>query len=182
MRQLWRPLFFSILVLTACSVEEEHEIEESNLDFCACMNPTSDIVEKCSELFPAPQNEEEKRRYAEKEAACIESTELSDFMEQEDTTEGNTVENVEEEEMEPVSEECEKFVAEYGAAIKSFTALAKKAQANPDNIELKIQYMGSSEEIGQWATKPMMFECSQNKAFKKRIEELNNTRDRLLSN
>jgi molybdopterin converting factor small subunit len=178
------PFLLLSVLFFACSNETVKETEEEiNPDFCACMNPTAELTEKCATLYPVPQTEEEKRKYAQQEADCIENSDINQFSQQEETqpTEETAVE-AEEEELEPVSPECEKFVSEYGAAVKSFTALAKKAQANPDDINLKIQYMNSSEEIGTWASKPMMFECSQNKAFKKKIEELNTTRDKLLSN
>jgi hypothetical protein len=178
------PFFVLLTLFVACSNEMEKETqEETGPDFCACMNPAAEITEKCAELYPVPQTEEEKRKYAQQEAECIENSDIDQFSQQEETLQSEDVETeVQEEELEPVSPECEKFVSEYGTAIKNFTALAKKAQANPDDINLKIQYMNSSEEIGSWASKPMMFECSQNKAFKKKIEELNTTRDKLLSN
>ncbi|MFN3917332.1 MAG: hypothetical protein ACK4K0_06285 [Flavobacteriales bacterium] len=176
------PFLVLLVLFAACSNETEKETqEETGPNFCACMNPTAEIVEKCATLYPVPQTEEEKRNYAQQEADCIENSSIEQFSQQEEKTQ-ETEEIIVEEELEPVSPECEKFVSEYGAAIKSFTALSKKAQANPDDINLKIQYMNSSEEIGSWASKPMMFECSQNKAFKKKIEELNTTRDKLLSN
>ena len=63
----------------------------------------------------------------------------------------------------------------------AFTAITEKVAANPEDIGLQIQMSSASEDINSWATMPQMFQCSQNEAFQKQIEILNEKRDRLLS-
>ena len=91
------------------------------------------------------------------------------------------IKEIEEEKENPISEDCKMFLEEYAAGIKSFARMTEKVSANPDDIGLQIQMSSASEDINAWATKPQMFQCSQNEAFQKQIEILNDKRDRLLA-
>ena len=62
------------------------------------------------------------------------------------------------------------------------TKLVEKIDSNPDNINLLIARSSKEEELYGFSSDPQMFNCSQNSAFKKQLEILNNKRDKLLSN
>jgi len=91
------------------------------------------------------------------------------------------IKEIEEEKENPISEDCKMFLEDYASGIKSFASITEKVAANPDDIGLQIQMSTASEDIGAWATKPQMFQCSQNEAFQKQIEILNEKRDKLLA-
>lgn len=91
------------------------------------------------------------------------------------------IKEIEEEIENPISEECKLFLEDYAEGVKSFSHLAEKIAANPEDIGLQIQLSSAEEDLNGWASKPQMFQCSQNSAFQKQIEILNEKRDRLLS-
>ena len=91
------------------------------------------------------------------------------------------IKEIEEEKENPISEDCKMFLEDYADGIKSFARVTEKVADNPEDIGLQIQMSSASEDINSWATKPQMFQCSQNEAFQKQIEILNDKRDRLLA-
>ena len=91
------------------------------------------------------------------------------------------IKEIEEEKENPISEDCKMFLEDYAGGIKSFASITEKVAANPEDIGLQIQLSSASEDINSWASMPQMFQCSQNEAFQKQIEILNEKRDRLLA-
>ena len=91
------------------------------------------------------------------------------------------IKEIEEEKENPISEDCKMFLEDYAGGIKSFANITEKVAANPEDIGLQIQLSSASEDINSWASMPQMFQCSQNEAFQKQIEILNEKRDRLLA-
>lgn len=91
------------------------------------------------------------------------------------------IKEIEEEIENPISEDCKMFLEDYAGGIKSFANITEKVAANPEDIGLQIQLSSASEDINSWATMPQMFQCSQNEAFQKQIEILNEKRDKLLA-
>ena len=91
------------------------------------------------------------------------------------------IKEIEEEIENPISEDCKMFLEDYAGGIKSFANITEKVAANPEDIGLQIQLSSASEDINSWASMPQMFQCSQNEAFQKQIEILNEKRDRLLA-
>ena len=82
----------------------------------------------------------------------------------------------------PISEECSQLLEEYASSIRAYDALLKKIEANPDNVSLMIQRTPQEENLDSYATKPQFFSCSQNEAFKKQFDILNEKKDKLLYN
>ena len=91
------------------------------------------------------------------------------------------IKEIEEEIENPISEDCKMFLEDYAEGIKSFASITEKVAENPEDIGLQIQLSSASEDINAWASMPQMFQCSQNEAFQKQIEILNNKRDKLLA-
>ena len=91
------------------------------------------------------------------------------------------IKEIEEEIENPISENCKMFLEDYAEGIKSFASITEKVAANPEDIGLQIQLSSASEDINAWSSMPQMFQCSQNEAFQKQIEILNNKRDKLLA-
>ena len=91
------------------------------------------------------------------------------------------IKEIEEEKENPISDDCKMFLEDYAEGIKSFASITEKVAANPEDIGLQIQLSSASEDINSWASMPQMFQCSQNEAFQKQIEILNEKRDRLLA-
>jgi hypothetical protein len=91
------------------------------------------------------------------------------------------IKEIEEEKENPISEDCKMFLKDYADGIIAFTTITEKVAAEPEDIGLQIQMSSASEDINAWATMPQMFQCSQNEAFQKQIEILNDKRDRLLA-
>ena len=90
------------------------------------------------------------------------------------------IKEIEEEKENPISEDCKMFLEDYAKGIIDFTTITDKVAANPEDISLQIQMSSAFEDINSWATMPQMFQCSQNEAFQKQIEILNEKKDRLL--
>ena len=91
------------------------------------------------------------------------------------------IKEIEEEIENPISEDCKMFLEDYAKGIKDFKGITEKVAAKPDDINLQIQLSNASEDIYGWASMPQMFQCSQNEAFQKQIEILNEKRDKLLA-
>lgn len=91
------------------------------------------------------------------------------------------IKEIEEEKENPISEDCKMFLEDYAKGIKDFKGITEKVAAKPDDINLQIQLSNASEDIYGWASMPQMFQCSQNEAFQKQIEILNEKRDKLLA-
>lgn len=175
------------LLLVACGSEEPKEVQDNILDevalvLCDCTNPLPENEAKCAEQFPTITDADI--------AACSGDTIVSlDSLSQEEKDSVRAdyendlsleIKEIEEEKEDPISDECREFLEEYADEIKSFTKITEKISENPDDIGLQIQFSSASEEINSWASKPQMFQCSQNAAFQKQIEILNGKRDKLL--
>jgi hypothetical protein len=89
---------------------------------------------------------------------------------------------IKEEIEDPIDTECTLLLDEYAASIRSYDALLKKIEANPDNIGLMIERTPQEENLDSYATRPQFFSCLQNKAFKKQFDILNEKKDKLLYN
>ena len=92
------------------------------------------------------------------------------------------IKEIEEEKIDPISEECKQFLEDYAEAIKDFKHLTDKVDKNPDDIGLKISYSSQSEDMNSWGSKPQMFRCSQSESFKTQVEILNVKKDKLIEN
>lgn len=122
----------------------------------------------------------------------VESAELNDIHEPEtmDSVQEEAYKNdlsleikpIKEEIDNPISEECSQLLEEYASSIRAYDALLKKIEANPDNVSLMIQRTPQEENLDSYATKPQFFSCSQNEAFKKQFDILNEKKDKLLYN
>ena len=106
-------------------------------------------------------------------------SEVSDEIEIETIDEGS--EEIEEEEKNPISDECKLLLEDYANSIASYSAVLKKIEANQDNINLIIARSAQEEEMYAYSSFPEMFSCLQNPAFQKQIEILNDKRDKLIS-
>lgn len=174
------------LLLVSCGNEEqpkeENHKDEVALEVCDCVEPTPENATKCTELFPEI-TEDQKHTCLGDSIVPLDSLtqEEKDSVRQDYENDLSLeIKEIEEEKEDPISEECKMFLEDYAAEIKSFTSLTEKISANPDDIGLQIQFSSASEEINSWASKPQMFQCSQNAAFQKQVEILNTKRDKLL--
>ena len=91
------------------------------------------------------------------------------------------IKEIEEEEKNPISDECKLLLEDYANSIASYSAVLKKIEANQDNINLIIARSAQEEEMYAYSSFPEMFYCLQNPAFQKQVEILNNKRDKLIS-
>ena len=184
-------LIFSIGVFTlflSCK-DEKHETKDEKkqeqkvtLELCDCITPLEENIHLCSEQFPEITDEDRM--------SCGDSSMVADTLSQvekdsirEDYENDLSLEikEIEEEKEDPISEDCKMFLEDYAEAIKSYTDLSERVKNNPDDISLQIRISSESEDLESWANKPQMFQCSQNEAFKKQVEILNEKRDKLLS-
>ncbi len=92
------------------------------------------------------------------------------------------IKTIKEEIEDPISEECSVLLEEYASAIRSYDELMKKIDANPDDFNLMMLRDPQEENLDSYATMPQFFNCSQNKAFKKQFDILNEKKDKLLYN
>ena len=184
-------LIFSIGVSTlllSCK-DEKHEIKDENshtetatLELCDCITPTEENAKLCSEQFPEITDED---RMSCGDSSMVTTDTLSQVEKdsiREDYVNDLSLEikEIEEEKEDPISEDCKMFLEDYAEAIKSYTDLSERVKNNPDDISLQIRVSTESEDLESWANKPQMFQCSQNEAFKKQVEILNDKRDKLL--
>jgi hypothetical protein len=92
------------------------------------------------------------------------------------------IKEIEEEKIDPISEDCKLFLEDYAASISSFASLLESIENNPDNINLIIARASQEEEMYAYSSNPQMFQCVQNAAFQKQIDILNSKREKLISN
>jgi hypothetical protein len=155
------------------------------LTLCDCLDSLSDNnKEWCSLNFPEPLTIQQKFE-------CTGDSSLLDTIpaEVKDSIRSDyendlslEIKEIEEEKVDPISEECKQFLEEYAEAIKDFKYLTDKVEKNPDDIGLKIGYASQSEEMNSWGSKPQMFQCSQSESFKTQVEILNVKKDKLIEN
>ena len=92
------------------------------------------------------------------------------------------IKEIEEEKIDPISEDCKLFLEDYAASISSFASLLESIENNPENINLIIARSIQEDEMYAYSSNPQMFQCIQNAAFQKQIDILNNKREKLISN
>lgn len=191
-----------LLFATSCEDGSKENEEKSNttktqndipeIDFCACLDSLPENMEACLLYYPTPVTEQDSinRNVMMKECMGEEITMMDTLTQVEKDSAMAAYENdmsleikeIEEEKEDPISDECKAFLEEYADAIKAFSSLLDKIEKNPDDINLMIARPDQEENLYSFASKPLMFQCSQNEAFKKQVEILNNKRDKLLSN
>jgi len=189
MKKLAFAITLSISALfIACNGEEEaptnetQHTETKHLELCDCITPNAEDSVLCSEQFPVISDED---RMSCGDSSMVDMDTLSQvekdsIREDYENDLSLEIKEIEEEKEDPISEECMMFLEEYADAIKSYTALSEKVKNNPDDISLQIRISSETKELQSWANKPEMFQCSQNDAFKKQVEILNDKRDKLL--
>lgn len=191
----------SMMFATSCEDDskenESNDVQDVNkdipeIDFCSCLDSLPENAEACATYYPTPVTEQDsiERTVMLKNCLGEEVTMMDTLTQVEKDSAMAAYENdlsleikeIEEEKEDPISDECKTFLEEYADAIKSFSSLLDKIEANPDDINLMIARPDQEENLYSFASKPQMFQCSQNEAFKKQVEILNNKRDKLLSN
>ena len=151
--------------------------------FAACSESTEDAVTPDDKLIENKVSEKDSV-LAIKDSVIIDTSSIAvDSVARVDYENDLSLEikEIEEEIENPISEDCKMFLEDYAEGIKSFASITEKVAANPEDIGLQIQLSSASEDINSWASMPQMFQCSQNEAFQKQIEILNNKRDKLLA-
>ncbi len=162
------------------------------LTFCDCLDSLVETAERCSLEFPIPAHELDSiaRRVAIKTCKGEEILEIDTLT----RTQLDSIEKAYQEDLSleikeiaaeienPISDDCKLFLEDYASAIKSFSNLVSKIEKNPDDINLIIARGSQEDNLYSYSSKPQMFQCSQNDAFKQQVEILNNKRDKLLSN
>ena len=199
MKKLTSLFLIGIMIATimSCGNDESDKSSEikkdlPNIDFCECIVPLPENVENCNLLYPAPVSKDDSIQWTANIAMCNgETVSMLDTLTQVEMDSAMTayendltleIKEIPEEKADPISDECKLFLEEYAASIKSFSGLLNKIEKNPEDINLMIARGSQEEELYSFASKPQMFKCSQNEAFKKQVEILNNKRDKLLSN
>jgi hypothetical protein len=171
------------------NTENKIEVLESDsivavLTLCDCLDSLSENKEWCTLNFPEPLT-------LDQQFECTGDSSLLDTISAEVKDSIRTdyendlsleIKEIEEEKVDPISEECKQFLEEYAEAIKDFKHLTDKIEKNPDDIGLKISYSSESEEMNSWGSKPQMFRCSQSESFKTQVEILNVKKDKLIEN
>lgn len=182
---------FSCKNEVADNAEINKEIKEVKLDstissltFCDCLEPLTENIEWCNANFSEPLT-------VSQQFECTGDSSLLDTVPTvvKDSIRADyendlslEIKEIEEEKVDPISEECKQFLEEYAEAIKDFKHLTDKIDKNPDDIGLKISYSSESEEMNSWGSKPQMFRCSQSESFKTQVEILNVKKDKLIEN
>jgi len=186
MRKIIAVLMASVLMV-ACGEEEKPEVEENKveavvLEICDCVDPVEENVAKCTELFPSMTDTDRMACSGDSvmQMDTLSQVEKDSVREDYENDLSLEIKEIEEEKEDPISEDCKMFLEDYAAEIKGFAHIVDKIAANPDDIGLQIQFSSASEDINGWASKPQMFQCSQNIAFQKQIEILNGKKDKLL--
>ena len=185
-------LLFLIGAVVSCQSEEKKDVEKEGdltaieMDVCDCIEPSEADKENCAKAFPhgLPEDEMNMCNELDVEPVPIDSMSREEIDSARTEYENSTsleIQQIEEEIENPISEDCMMFLEEYADEVKSFTDLVDRMAANPDDINLKVTYMSQSENLGSYSTNPQMFQCSQNEAFVKQVEILNEKRDKLLS-
>lgn len=154
------------------------------LTLCHCLKDTTNVI--CTELYPAPLTKEDKLARIDAAKTCgVELTFAFDTVvtSLDSLPEPESVEEILTMEVpDPLSEECQKFLEDYSKTLESNGRLIKKMTANPDNLDLMMQWMEKKNDLEEWASKPQMFECSSNESFKYKVEKLNEQRDKQMEN
>lgn len=195
---LFGTVVFSLLIIASC--EEENattDVDQTQevipeIDFCTCLDSLPENMKACATYYPEPINEEDSinRNVLLKKCLGEEISLMDTLTKVEQDSAMAAYENdlsleikeIAEEKEDPISDDCKAFLEEYADAIKSFSGLLDKIESNPDDINFMIARPEQEENLYSFASKPQMFQCSQNEAFKKQVEILNNKRDKLLSN
>jgi hypothetical protein len=188
------------LWMWSCEDDKKDEKNKNNIeqkeiphiDFCDCIEPSQENIKNCEFLYPIPITEDDSLQRSADIAICtgeevsmldtLTKVELDSAMTAYENDMTLEIKEIAEEKIDPISEDCKSFLEEYAGSIKSFSGLLNKIEKNPDDINLMIARTSEEEELYSFASKPQMFKCSQNEAFKKQVEILNNKRDKLLSN
>jgi hypothetical protein len=179
--------------IIACGNEPsgDEKLTDQTYTFCECILPADSIKEACSIQFPQPMTEQDSIAFNQAYFDCTGEFAFStsadeQIMEEAMEAYANDlsleIKEIPEEKEDPISAECKELLEDYADAIKSYTKLMDKLQKNPDDINLLISRGAEEEELYSYSSKPLTFQCSQNKAFKKQMEILNGKRDKLLSN
>jgi len=190
-------IIFSALAMLACKNETTKESEKINntsniasdstsveLTICDCLDSLPNNKEWCELNFPNPATIQEKFECTG-DSSLLDTipTEVKDSIRSDYENDLSLeIKEIEEEKVDPISEECKQFLEEYAEAIKDFKYLTDKVEKNPDDIGLKIGYASQSEEMNSWGSKPQMFQCSQSESFKTQVEILNVKKDKLIEN
>jgi hypothetical protein len=152
--------------------------------FCDCLDSLEEAKEWCSLKFPEPLTLDQQFQCTG-DSSLLEPvpTAVKDSIRDDYENDLSLeIKEIEEEKVDPISDECKQFLEEYAEAIKDFKYLTDKVEKNPDDIGLKISYSSQSEEMNSWGSKPQMFRCSQSESFKTQVEILNVKKDKLLEN
>ncbi|MFT7156316.1 MAG: hypothetical protein ACI8Q1_001322 [Parvicella sp.] len=167
-------------------------IAVDTISFCNCTDSILENIALCDTKFPMPLTELDsiQRRVEVKmckglpilEIDTLTRFQLDSMQKAYEADMSLEIKEIEAEIENPISEECKIFLQEYADAIKSFSKFADKMEKNPDDMNLMIARSGKEDELYGFSSKPMMFQCSQNDAFKQQVEILNTKRDKLLSN
>jgi hypothetical protein len=188
--------FVSIVVaffITSCGSEtaEGGNTTDKVYTFCECIHPVDSLKTACEIQFPAPLTQDDSITFNQAYFDCTGTfafTTAADELILEEAMDAYVndlsleIKEIPEEKEDPISAECMQLLEDYADAIKSYTKLIDKLQKNPDDINMLIARGAEEEELYSFSSKPLTFQCSQNKAFKKQMEILNGKRDKLLSN
>ncbi len=169
-------------VTTDANIEKIDSID-INLTKCDCLEPKEKYVHLCETRFKKEFTAQEKFECTG-DSSYIDTIQKAVGEEEREAYEEDLsleIKEIEEEKEDPISEECKLFLEEYAEAIKDFKSLSDRMDANPEDIGLKISYKSQSEDMESWSSKPQMFKCSQNEAFKKQVEILNEKKEKLLN-
>lgn len=165
MKKLVLVTFSLVLIFTACKDSSENAVKiDDKLDAVKVAEQDSSLIMNDTVMIDTS-------------SFAIDSVAREDY----ENDLSLEIKEIKEEKENPISEDCKIFLKDYAEGIMAFTAITEKVAANPEDIGLQIQMSSASEDINSWATMPQMFQCSQNEAFQKQIEILNEKRDRLLS-
>lgn len=189
-------VLFSTIALFACKNEENNnQIENHNnqatadstvveLTLCDCLDSLPENLEWCSTNFIDTIYAKQKfdctgdSIYLDSVPQVIKDSIRTDY----ENDLSLEIKEIEEEKVDPISDECKQFLEDYAEAIKDFKSLTDQMEKNPDDIGLKISYASESDEMNSWGSKPQMFQCSQSESFKTQVEILNVKKDKLIEN
>lgn len=155
-----------------------------NLTFCDCLDSLPENNEWCSLNFQEELTLEQQFQCSgdsslfDTVSVAVKDSIRTDY----ENDLSLEIKEIEEEKVDPISEECKQFLEEYAEAIKDFKHLTDKVDKHPDDIGLKISYSSQSQEMNSWGSKPQMFRCSQSESFKTQVEILNVKKDKLIEN
>jgi hypothetical protein len=180
-----------LAILAACGVEVTDKpeiIDETVLEstVCNCLDTLANVDRiVCDSLFPEPFNNEEKTIRMEEALACgMEIIYTLDTIASLDSLpEPKSIEDVLTMDVpDPLSEECQQFLEDFAGSIKKCTRIINKSADSPDNVMLMIETNDAKDELREWASKPQMFRCDDNKSFAHLVKKLIEQQDKLLSN